>query len=60
MNPNTVAAIAALVRELLPVGAEIASLFIHNPNSQHKMSVILSDADTITAVAQAVAQAPKA
>lgn len=60
MNPNTVAAIAALVRALLPVGAEIASLFIHNPESQHKLAVIVSDVTTISAVAQSVAQAPKA
>jgi hypothetical protein len=46
--------ILSLVQALLPVGAEIMSLFVHNPKSQNTTSMILTDIDTGTAIANAV------
>ena len=48
MNPLQ---ILQLIQALLPVGEEIASIFIHNPKSQHKFSVIVGDVNTISGVA---------
>lgn len=44
------AQILQLIQALLPVGEDIASIFIHNPNSQHKLSVVVGDVNTIAGV----------
>lgn len=51
--------ILQLIQALLPVGEEIASIFIHNPNSQHKFSVVVGDVNTIAGVAAELPSLPK-
>jgi hypothetical protein len=43
-----------LISALLPAAEEIASIFIHNPNSQHKFSVIVGNVDHIAPVVAAL------
>lgn len=46
--------ILAVLRASLPIGAGIASLFIHNKDSQHELMVVVSDVDTISQLAGAL------
>lgn len=46
--------ILALVRMLLPVGASIATAWVHNPASTNKLNLIISDVETVAALAQAL------
>lgn len=62
MNPTHTAKFLAdldklvsVARTLLPVGVAIASHFIYNADSQHKLMVVTSDVDTITQLAGALA-----
>lgn len=49
-----------LLLALLPEAEQIASVFIHNPNSQHKFAVIVSTADALAPVVAALAAHPAA
>lgn len=55
-----IASIVTLISALLPVAEEIASHYIINPDSKHKLTVITGDLGTITQVAQAIALQSKA
>lgn len=48
--------IISLVTKLLPVAEDVASIYIHNPNSQHKFAAIFGEADLMASVASGVAQ----
>lgn len=52
MNTQT---LLALISALVPVGEQIASIFIHNPNSQHKFGLIVGTADALEPVVAGVA-----
>jgi hypothetical protein len=49
-----------LLAALLPEAEQIASIFIHNPKSQHKFSMIISTVDALTPVVAALATAAAA
>lgn len=48
--------ILQLILGLLPEAGQIASIFIHNPNSQHTLSVVVSTAEALTPALTAIAQ----
>lgn len=45
-----------LITALLPVGEEIASIFIHNPNAQHKFSVVVGTVNELLPVVSTITQ----
>jgi hypothetical protein len=46
-----------LITQLLPVGEQIASVFIHNPNSQHQFSVIVGTVNALEPVLAGLGEA---
>ena len=46
-----ISSILQLITALAPVAEGIATIWVHNPNSQHKLAVIVSDVETVAAIA---------
>ena len=46
----------ALITALLPTAENIASIWIHNPNSKHQFTVVTGEVNAIAGVASAITQ----
>ena len=52
--------VLSLITSLLPIGEEIASIFIHNPNSQHQFSMVVGTVNELLPVVSAITQSAAA